>query len=208
MKDLVILVADKNMQFSLQGGLNRPQSLGIRSVAGDFRQHPGRDGGVRSSGAQMLALERARFTHALLVLDHEGSGAGALGALDLETQLDEQLQAAWGTCAKAIVIAPELDIWMWGSDNKLAEIMQWPHSQSIREWLQEKAFGFADNGKPVRPKEAMEAIFHACKRPRSSSAYQQIASSISLSRCEDPAFLRLQDTLRRWFPEHPAEPAS
>lgn len=200
MKDLIVLVADKNMQFAMQGGLGRPDSLEIRRITFDFRQHPGRDGGTRSNGAQVLALEKARCSHALLVLDHEGSGAGGLDALELEARLDEQLKSTWGDRAKAIVIAPELDIWMWGSDNKLAEILKWPRQESIRDWLRDRGFDFLNHGKPQRPKEALEAVFRVCKQPRSSAAYQQIAAGISLSRCEDPAFLRLRDSLRRWFP--------
>lgn len=193
------MVADKNMQFALNGGLNRPESLGIRRITLDFRQHPGRDGGSRSNGAQILALEKARFSHAVLVLDHEGCGAGALSALELESILDEQLKPAWGNHAKAIVIAPEVDIWMWGSDNKLAEVLKWPRQESIRDWLGNAGFEFMDNGKPQRPKEALEAIFRICKRPRSSAAYQQIAASISMARCEDAAFQRLRNSLRNWF---------
>ncbi len=200
MKDLIVLVADKDMQFALQGGLERPESLGTRRVSFDFRQHPGRDGGARSSGAQVLALEKARFSHALWVLDHEGSGAGELDALALEFELDKQLKPAWGGQAKAIVIAPELDIWMWGSDNKLAEVLKWPLQKSIRDWLRDQGFGFMENGKPQRPKEALEAVFRICRRPRSSAAYQQIAAGISLTRCHDPTFLRLKTTLQDWFP--------
>lgn len=199
MKDLILLVADKNMEFSLRGGLSRPESLGIRPISFNLIQHPGRDGGTRSNGAQLLALEKTRFSHALLVLDHEGSGAGNLSPLDLEAQLNEKLASTWGDCAKAIVIAPELDVWMWGSDNKLAEVLGWPHRETIRDWLRGKQFDFSPNGKPERPKEALEAVFQVCKRPRSSAAYQQIASSISLSRCEDPAFFRLKQTLQSWF---------
>ena len=112
MKDLLLLVADKSMQFSLQGGLDRPQSLGIRPITFDFRQHPGRDGGARTSGARILALERQRFSHALLVLDQEGNGSSETPEA-LEKRLDEELAATWGGNAKAIVIAPELDVWMW-----------------------------------------------------------------------------------------------
>lgn len=195
-----MLVADKNMQFAMQGGLDRPESLGTRPISFDFRQHPGRDGGARTNGAQVLALEKARFSHALLVLDHEGSGAGELGALALETQLDEQLKSTWSDRAKAIVITPEVDIWMWGSDNKLAEILKWPRQESIRDWLRDAGFDVTENGKPQRPKESLEAVFRVCKRPRSSAAYQQIAAGISLARCEDPVFLRLRNQLQRWFP--------
>lgn len=199
MRDLILLVADKNMQFALHGGLGRPESLGIRRISFDFRVHSGRDGGVRSNGSQMLALDKARFSHALLVLDHEGCGAGGIDPLELETQLDDQLRSAWGSRAKAIVIAPEVDIWMWGSDNKLAEILKWPRQESIRDWLGNAGFHFLENGKPKRPKEALEEVFRACKRPRSAAAYQQIAAGISLARCEDPAFLRLRNGLQDWF---------
>ena len=74
MQDLVVLVADKNMQFALQGALARPQALGVRPFTFAFRSHMGRDGGVRTTGADVLALETTRFRHALMVLDFEGCG--------------------------------------------------------------------------------------------------------------------------------------
>jgi hypothetical protein len=89
---------------------------------------------------------------------------------------------------------------MWGSDNKLAEILHWPHSEPIREWLTQRGFEFLPNGKPVRPKEALEAIFPVCRMPRSAAIYQKIATNISLARCEDAAFHRLRDPLQLWFP--------
>jgi len=142
----------------------------------------------------------SRFSHALLVLDYEGSGAGELDALALERQLDEQLNATWGDRAKAIVIAPEVDAWMWGSDNKLADVLKWPFQDQIRDWLHHQGFKFSPSGKPERPKEALETVFQACKRPRSSAAYQQIAAAISMARCEDTSFLRLKSKLQTWFP--------
>ena len=60
MQDLVVLVADKNMQFALQGALARPQALGVRPFTFAFRSHMGRDGGVRTTGADVLALETTR----------------------------------------------------------------------------------------------------------------------------------------------------
>ncbi len=63
------MVADKNAQFALKGALARPKALGIRRIEFEFRVHPGRDGGARKSGPEVLALERRRFKHGLLVLD-------------------------------------------------------------------------------------------------------------------------------------------
>ena len=198
MKDLIILVADKTMEFTLRAGLGRHEALGIRPISFDMLQHPNRDGGVRTTGAQILALERARFAHALLMLDFEGSGTAG-SARQLEQELDVQLAATWGTRSKAIVIEPELDTWAWGADNLLAQVFTWPRPEPIREWLAEQGFEFVD-GKPRRPKEALERVFRFCGWPRSAANYLKIAERISLAHCQDPAFARLKSALQLWFP--------
>lgn len=198
MKDLFVFAADKNMEFSLKGGLERPGSLGIRPITFEIRQHPGRDGGMRTSGAQIVALQASRFRHALMVLDYEGSGASE-SSRDLEAMLDKALAEHWGERAKAIVIDPELDIWMWGGDVVLSELLRWKRSESIRQWLTAKQFRFRPNCKPERPKEALETVMPEVQLRRSSAIYEKIANRISLAKCSDPAFLRLRDTLRGWF---------
>ncbi len=209
MKDLVVLVADKNMHYALRGALARPDAMGIRSVAPEFRTHIGRDGGMRTTGVELLARERNRFAHALLVFDLEGSGAAEeQTAEELERVLDEQLHALWGPHAKAVVIAPELDIWLWGADNSLRDCLQWPLDGTIRAWLQSKGFVFDAQGKPERPKEALEAMVRVHRLPRSSALYEKITGRISLRRCSDPAFCRLRDALQRWFPAAAVSPSA
>lgn len=200
MQDLVLLVADKNMQFALRGALVRPQALGIRSLSFDFRTHMGRDGGVRATGADVLNGERSRFSHALMVLDHEGSGREGVAVPALEAELDQRLQVAWGDRAKAIVIAPEVDVWLWGANNALREAFHWPENGSIRDWLRGKGFDFSADGKPTRPKEALDAMVPVHKQPRSSALYEKITSRISLQNCQDAAFVRLRSQLQEWFP--------
>lgn len=200
MKDLVLLVADKNAQFALKGALSRPEALGIRPIEFEFRVHPGRDGGTRKTGPEMLALDRRRFQHALLVLDFEGCGTDLPKATALEAQLDERLSAHWKQSAKSIVIEPELDVWVWGADNALEAAIEWPAGKGVREWLREKGFAFEANEKPRRPKEALEAALRIPGLPRSSALYQTIAEKISLRRCSDEAFIRLRKRLVEWFP--------
>ena len=200
MKDLVLLVADKNAQFALKGALSRPKALGIRPIDFEFRVHPGRDGGTRKSGPEVLALERRRFQHGLLVLDFEGSGTDAPDAKALETELDGRLSAHWKEAAKSIVIQPELDVWIWGTDNAVEGAMEWPAGPKVREWLRSQGFTFEANGKPTRPKEALEAALRVPDLPRSSALYQAIAEKISLRRCGDEAFARLRKQLVTWFP--------
>jgi len=200
MRDLFLLAADKNMEFALRGALSRPEALGIRPVDWQIRVHPDRDGGMRTSGVQILNLERRAFSHALMVFDWEGCGASESTPEELEHRLDERLQARWRSAAKAIMIEPELDVWMWGADNALQEVFQWPESSGIRAWLIQEGFEFGPNDKPIRPKEAMEALRPVHRAPRSSALYEKIAQKISLRRCGDPAFGRLRSVLTRWFP--------
>lgn len=200
MRDLVVLVADKNMQFTIRGALNRPEALSIRAVSFDFRIHPGRDGGVRTSGVSLLSSESRRFHHALLFMDHAGCGDEGKSPIQLEQQLDHALQETWGTQSKAIVIAPEVDAWIWGNDNVLAEIFHWPTDKpTIREWLGSKGFEFDEHGKPLQPKEALNAMRPVHKQPRSSALYENITKRISLDRCTDLAFQRARRQLQSWF---------
>lgn len=201
MNDLVLLVADKNAHFALKGALSRPEALGIRPIGFEFRVHPGRDGGTRRSGPEMLALERRRFKHGLLVLDFEGCGTDLSDAKALEVELDGRLSMRWGTAAKSIVIEPELDAWVWGSDNVVELAIEWPAGQHVREWLRGQGFAFDPNGKPTRPKEALESALRWAGLPRSSALYQSIAGRISLHRCGDEAFIRLRQRLMEWFPK-------
>jgi hypothetical protein len=200
MKDLVILVADKNAQFALKGAFGRTHAMGITPIEFEFRVHPGRDGGARKTGPEALTRERRRFKHALLVLDFEGCGSPLPDAQALEMELDSKLNSVWQGAAKSIVIEPEVDVWVWGSDNAIEEIIEWPQGKRLRDWLRLEGFEFGTNQKPIRPKEAIEAALRVAGTPRSSALYQRIAERISLSRCADPAFARLRNQLRKWFP--------
>jgi hypothetical protein len=201
MKDLFILVADKNAEFALKGALARPEALGIRPIEFEIRTHPGRDGGTRKTGPELLATQRRQYRHGLLIFDFEGSGTDLADAVALERQLNGRLGNQWKSAAKAIVIEPELDIWIWGSDNAVEASIEWPAGKGVREWLREQGFELDANEKPTRPKEALEAALRVPNLPRSSALYQHIASRISLPRCKDAAFIRLRNQLLAWFPK-------
>lgn len=199
--DLIALVADKNMEFALRGVLSRHQALEIRPLIFQVKVHAGHDGGVRKTGVDILRLEQAAQNY-LLMLDYEGSGAGDSSPLELEGKMDLELQLKLNAKdrSKAIVIDPECDVWMWGSDNSLAEILNWEHALCIRDWLRAQGFDFRDTGKPMRPKEALEAVFRQVGMPRSSALYRAIASRVSLRNCTDLSFARLRSVLQDWFP--------
>lgn len=198
MRDLILLVPDKDTEFTVRGALSRPEALGIRQIDIQLLVEPGRDGGVRRRGSQVLGGQQARFAHALLLLDHEGSGSD-LGPVELETRLDQSLSVMWGNRAKAIVIDPEVDVWMWGAETHLRSMVDWRFPEDIRAWLVDQSFVFGADGKPARPKEALEAAFRRAGTTRSSARYKQVARTISLTRCKDEAFLRLRTALVTWF---------
>lgn len=200
MQDLVVLVADKNMQFALQGALGRPHAMGVRPFTYEFRVHMGRDGGVRTTGADVLAREATRFSHALMLLDFEGCGQELDNSLVVEAQLDEKLRSVWMGRAKAIVIVPEVDAWIWGNDDVLRDVLHWPQDGAIRAWLRDKGFEFNADDKPVRPKEALDAMRPIHKQARSSATYEKVTKRISLQNCTDLAFVRLRTQLQSWFP--------
>lgn len=200
MKDLVVLAADKPMETALSRALARHRSMGTRALSCTFRTHPQRDGGVRSAGHELLRLQRSTHRHALMVFDHEGSGADGNPVAELEAMLDAKLARDWDDRARCVVVAPEMDTWMWGSDNAMHQALEWRHPEGVRQYAASQGFALDSIGKPDRPKEAMEAVLRRQRLPMSASVYGDIAGRISLSRCRDPAFERLRSILRGWFP--------
>jgi hypothetical protein len=99
-----------------------------------------------------------------------------------------------------LVIEPELDVWMWGSENMLQILLGWNKPATIRDWLRSRECEFDAKEKPIRPKEALEAVLKELRIPYSSALYGRIASKISLHRCSDPAFQRLREIVQGWFP--------
>lgn len=80
-------------------------------------------------------LKRDQYAYGMLILDWEGSGSTEESPIFLETVLDDQLNRTWGKGAKSIVIEPELESWVWGSDNSMREALRWEAASGIRDWL-------------------------------------------------------------------------
>ena len=201
--DLLVLVADRNMEAALGGILCRPKSLHTRDVLFDLRVHPRKDPGCCREGVAYLQSFASKYRYAILVFDHEGCGRESSTATELETELEEQLQAAgWEDRACVIVLEPELEIWVWSDSPHVASQLGWAERKTdVRSWLQKQGLWKSGDPKPVRPKEAVEAVLRKVKRPRSSALFKSLAEKVSLSRCQDRAFVKLKTTLFSWFPE-------
>lgn len=200
-KDLVVLTADKDAEFAIRGVLARPQVLGIRVVSADFFRHPEKDPGILFHARTFLQPFAASHAHALVVMDREGCGQERRGREVLEAQIEGALRdTGWADRAAAVVPDPELEIWVWSDSPQVDTALGWKGRQpDLRDWLRSSGYTQDRLAKPGRPKEAMVHAMRVAGSPRSSAIYEQLALRVGLSRCQDAAFLRLRDTLRRWF---------
>ena len=199
--DLVVLVADKNMEYAVRGILSRTDSLNIREVSALFHVHPEHDPGCFLRGHLFLNLYIKHCAHALILLDREGSGQENLVRDSMEAEIERQLtRCGWGDRAAAIVIEPELDIWVWSNSPHVDSVLGWEgKSPKLRDRLRNEEYLLEGVVKPERPKEALEFALRIAHKPRSSSLYRQIAQKVSLERCIDPSFVKLKSTLQKWF---------
>ncbi len=198
-KDLIFLVADKDMEYAMKGLLSRCNSLGIRTIDADIRRHPHKDSGCRTGGAEFLSTFQHLYTHAILMFDLEGSGSDLYNPEEIEQELEKILQPKWGEQGAVVVIAPELEIWIWSDSPHVDRILDWNgRIPDLRSWIVSQDYQMT-KGKPSRPKEALEAALKEVRKPRTSVIYQSLAESISLNRCNDRAFIRLKEILKRWF---------
>ena len=200
-KPLVVLTADQNARFALTGILSRVKSLGIASIQVDYYVHPEKDPGVLRTAHDFLRIFARSHQHALVIMDREGSGQEAKSREEMEEQIEKALgRSGWTDRGAAVVIDPELDLWVWSDSPHVDHELGWSqHDPDLRSWLQGKGFLPEEAMKPPRPKEALEAALRFVRKPRSSAIYRALAEKVSLSRCSDPAFLKLTTVLKQWF---------
>ncbi|HIE01121.1 MAG TPA: hypothetical protein EYP59_12680 [Thiotrichaceae bacterium] len=111
MKDLVILVADKNMEYAVKGLLSRPEALSIREISFDIFIHPYHDPGCLNEGHYFLQSALNQYRHALILFDREG-------------------------CGREGLTRQELEIWVWSDSPHVAEILGWKNKQpDLKTWL-------------------------------------------------------------------------
>ena len=117
---------------------------------------------------------------------------------DTQAEVEGRLASdGWQGRSKAIVIAPEVEAWVWTRSARLPEILGWRDDRAhLQDWLTRRGFWPEDRPIPPDPKKAMrEALAR-----RSSDRFFHLAGETALRGCRDPAFGELRDTLRTWFP--------
>jgi hypothetical protein len=201
-KDLIVLVADQSMRLAIKGILSRYQRLGIRQVAGSVFELPqAYDSETRQRCHDYLRPFLGLADYALVIFDREGCGSGAARE-EIETEVQERLaRNGWEGCSAAVVIDPELEVWVWSDSPHVDAVLGWaPGQTQLRNWLVEQDLLQAGHQKPEHPKEALSAALRKSKKKPSSSIFLELATSVSFDRCTDPAFQKLKQTLQKWFP--------
>jgi len=200
--DLILLTAGKNEEMTLRGIFSRPEALGIRPVVVHYIRHPEHDPGCALRAPDLLRPFLRSHRYALVICDHDGSGRENLPRTDLERHIEQHLaQSGWTGRSAAIVVNPELEIWVWSDSAEVDAELGWAGREpNLRQWLRTEGLLPGDSLKPTQPKETLHKALQMARKPRSSSLYRQLAQKVSFKRCTDPAFEKLKKTLKDWFP--------
>ena len=201
-KDLVVLAADKNIDYGVQGLLSRPAALGIRPVQFDSFVHPRRDPGCVHEAHDFLRSLLGEYQHALVMFDRLGSGREDLAGHELSDEVEARVTAhGWGQRAAVIVLDPEIEVWVFANSPHVERCLGWTGRRpALRRWLETQGLWHPGQVKPFNPKEALVKALQKSKKPRSSAIYRCLGQRVSLRDCSDAAFLRFRQTLTRWFP--------
>lgn len=157
MRDLIVLVADKNMEMVVRGLLARPEALGICPLQFDVIVHPRRDPGVRRNAADFLRSCLSSHRYALVMFDREGCGDEGKKVQELQDLVQKQLdQNGWKDRSAVIVLDPELEIWMFVESPQVVDILAEGDPALWNSVITK--YGGGSGRKPKRPKEAVEKV--------------------------------------------------
>jgi hypothetical protein len=204
MTDLVVLVPDRNIEYAVRGILTRRRSLGIRVTTAELYSHPAHDPGCFGNAHEYLRFAIKKFAHALVIFDHHGSGQDhVLDRAAMEIEVKQRLSVSgWGERCAAVVIAPELENWVWSASPHVDAILGWTgRTPSLRTWLHEQGHWSESAPKPADPKEALLAAIRKVGKSRTSRLYADLAGIVGFNQCEDEAFTKLKQVLKAWFGE-------
>lgn len=205
LKDLVVIAADKQMQRTIETLISyRRQALRIAEITVDVLRHPQRDPGCRTASDVLLVPSRTRYWKAMVIFDYHGSGENNLVAEELEYSLEQRYESqGWEPDTVAfVVIDPELEAWIFGATcRQLQSVVGWSQPQTARDWLSERGYLAHGDIKPENPKAAVTAMLGLAKKPLTSKLFVELAHYAGLNRCQDRAFQKFCNTLRRWFPD-------
>lgn len=207
-RDLYVIVADvdaANVVCTLLE--HRQPALGIHCDFDrqfDFQKYDGRDAGCRRRFRDLLGPPRQTHRHALLLFDLHGCGDEQRSRIEIEREMEAELtRIGWPEGdAAIIVIAPELENWVWSRSPHVPRELGWgTDAAGLRGFLEQLGLWPVGQEKPCDPKEALRRAVVEKRRKGGVSAelFRSMAKCVTLEGCQDPAFQKLCQMLRRWF---------
>lgn len=200
---LIVLTADVDIEAAVRTLIEkRTRALQVAPIEARFLRHPNKGPGCYHQPMPFLRGFADGGGNALVVLDEAWEGAPS-AAPDMELSVEGALAADWGERARCIVIAPEVESWVFSDSPQVATVLGWAERKpDLREWLRAESLWGA-TPKPSDPKIAFERALKEVKRRPTAQYFLQLAEKVSVERCTDRAFARLRDTLRAWYPPVP-----
>ncbi|MBI5427429.1 MAG: hypothetical protein HZA02_04025 [Nitrospinae bacterium] len=200
-KDLIVLVADKHMEFTLRGLLSRRQSFEIREIDFDISTHLERDPGCYKKSEFFLRSFIKQYSFSMVLFDRKGCGEENSDRTILENTVEGNLsRSGWENRCAAIALDPELEAWVWSDSPKVDDILGWKdRNPDLRSWLRRKYSLSEDNFKPPFPKEALKEAIRMVNKQHSSALFRDLAESVSFKNCHDPSFVKFKASLKKWF---------
>ena len=177
-KDLVVLVPDSDMESTVRGLLSRAAALGIRLVEPKiYVDRVGKDPGCLLHAHDFLRSFSKLYAHALVMFDRHGCGREDATREQLEREVEARLaQSGWRDRAAAVVLDPELEIWIWSDLPHVSSTLGWSKGRAdLNKWLQQRGFLPTPGVKPSRPKLAWRAALRVTGRSPSPSLFLDLA---------------------------------
>jgi hypothetical protein len=201
-KDLVIAVPCLDIRESVDALLRRAEALQIRPVCYAIVKHRLRESGVFRQCHEFLRPFQRSARYALVICDRKGCRRPGDTREVLEEDMERRLrQNGWADRSAAVVIDPELEAWFWSDLPEAARVLGWTALRgSLSAWLQQEGYLVPGQRKPLNPKAAVEDALRRTGQPRSSSVYRKLSEHAAFESCIDPAFGKLRNVLRTWFP--------
>jgi hypothetical protein len=201
-RDLLAIVEGKDDAAVLRAVLIRPRDLGIRSITFHTEQ---RASGMIARGPELAREQRREFRYVLCLWDHQGSGQEAKPPSRVQGEVQARLNRnTLKGCSKALVIDPELEVWLWQDLAAIAQVLGVEDS-ALQGWLAE----WRDEQFPTltveevllrQPKEAFEQVIRRAGLKPAAALRERVAAAADLHQwAQESSFRLLRRTLRRWF---------
>ncbi|MEG3759283.1 hypothetical protein V5096_15150 [Pseudoalteromonas carrageenovora] len=215
MRDIIFLVADGEMQATVEGFFDNEafdQRLQCARFEFDTKQdlikHPRKDPGVYNEGHHFLKSYLETHRYAVLMVDFDFNDN--LDVMDYERFCDDikaKMRSVGWPDERFFVMAinPELEVLMWQSDTRRIEHIFDYKGQpgGLRSWLQERNLWDEGLSKPQDPKAAIDKVRGQSwgRKKTHSQIFKRIAKEVSFRGCEDESFNGLLQQIQAWYPQ-------